>query len=100
MVFDEGALEDVPDVDADREAFDVVGWPLEPGDAVAFNMLTLHAAAGSANRRRAFSLRVLGDVVRFAPRPHATSPDFPGLEDELAAGAPMDHPAFPVLWRA
>lgn len=98
MVFEEGALEDVPDVDGRPDEFEVVGWALEPGDAVAFNMLTLHAAPGSATRRRAFSLRLLGDDVTFAPRPHRTSPDFPGLADELAAGAPLDHPLFPVLW--
>ena len=43
--------------------------PLEPGDAVAFNMLTLHAAAGSQRRRRAFSVRLVGDDVRIAVRP-------------------------------
>lgn len=100
MVFDEGMLEDVPDIEADRDAFDIVGWDLEPGDAVSFNMLTLHASAGSANRRRAFSLRLMGDDVRFSPRPHPTSPNFPGLADELGAGQQMDHPLFPVLWRA
>ncbi len=26
--------------------------------------------------------------------------EFPGLADELAAGAPMNHPLFPVLWSA
>lgn len=98
MVFDEGALEEVPDVDARRSEFDVVGWAMEPGDAVAFNMLTLHAAAGSPTRRRAFSLRLLGDDVTWAPRPHRTSPPFP--EVSLEAGAPLDHPSFPVLWRA
>ena len=50
------------------------------GDAVAFNMLTLHAAAGSPNRRRAFSVRLVGDDVRLAVRPHATSPTFPEIE--------------------
>jgi ectoine hydroxylase-related dioxygenase (phytanoyl-CoA dioxygenase family) len=98
MVFDEGALEEVPDVDADRDAFDIKGWAMEPGDAVAFNMLTLHAAAGSPARRRAFSVRFVGDDVTWAPRPHRTSPPFD--EVELAAGAPLDHPAFPVVWPA
>ena len=37
-----------PDVEADRDARTILGWALEPGDAVAFNMLTLHAAAGRA----------------------------------------------------
>jgi ectoine hydroxylase-related dioxygenase (phytanoyl-CoA dioxygenase family) len=96
MVFDEGALEEVPDVDADRAAFPIKGWAMEPGDAVAFNMLTLHAAAGSPTRRRAFSIRFTGDDVTWAPRPHRTSPPFDDVT--LDAGAPLDHPAFPVVW--
>jgi ectoine hydroxylase-related dioxygenase (phytanoyl-CoA dioxygenase family) len=96
MVFEEGALDEVPDVDADRDAFSIRGWAMEPGDAVAFNMLTLHAAAGSPARRRAFSLRLVGDDVTWAPRPHRTSPPFDDVS--LAPGAPLDHPQFPVLW--
>ena len=67
---------------------------------VCFNMLTLHAAPGSATRRRAFSLRWLGQDMRHAPRPWKTSPNFPGLDAELAAGAPMEHPLFPLIWPA
>jgi ectoine hydroxylase-related dioxygenase (phytanoyl-CoA dioxygenase family) len=96
MVFDEGALEEVPDVDADRGAFDIKGWAMQPGDAVAFNMLTLHAAAGSPARRRAFSVRFVGDDVTWAPRPHRTSPPFDDVD--LAAGAPLHDPVFPVVW--
>ena len=40
----------------------------------------------------------VGDDTRHAPRPWKTSPAFPGLEAELPAGAPMDHPLFPVLF--
>ena len=43
---------------------------------------------------------LIGDDVTFAPRPHRTSPPFPGLDRELEAGGAMDHPLFPVLWRA
>jgi ectoine hydroxylase-related dioxygenase (phytanoyl-CoA dioxygenase family) len=98
MVFDDGALEEVPDVDADRAAFPIKGWAMQPGDVVAFNMLTLHAAAGSPARRRVVSVRFVGDDVVWAPRPHRTSPPFD--EVELAAGAPLDHPLFPVVWSA
>jgi ectoine hydroxylase-related dioxygenase (phytanoyl-CoA dioxygenase family) len=90
----------VPDIDADRDAWPIVGWAMEPGDAVAFNMLTLHGAAGSETRRRAFSLRVTGDDVTWAPRPHRTSPPFAELDGVLAAGDPLDHALFPVLWGA
>jgi hypothetical protein len=47
-----------------------------------------------------FSVRFLGDDMRHAPRPWKTSPDFPGLAEELPAGAPMEHPLFPLLWGA
>jgi hypothetical protein len=60
-------------------------------------MLTLHQAGGSPTLRRAFSVRVLGDDARYAPRPHPTSPPFPGLDDELDPGDPFDSPRFPLL---
>ena len=97
--FPEGSLADLPDIEADRDAFPIIGWEVAPGDFVCFHMLTLHAAAGFAGpgRRRVFSLRFLGDDVRHAPRRWVTSPEFPGLADELAAGAPMEHALFPKL---
>jgi ectoine hydroxylase-related dioxygenase (phytanoyl-CoA dioxygenase family) len=98
LVFEEGTFAEVPDVEADRGAYEILGWELEPGDAVAFNMLTLHAAAGSANRRRAFSVRLVGDDVRLAERPHATSPPFPELAGALGPGDALEHPLFPQLW--
>ena len=99
--FPEGSLADLPDVEADRAAHRILGWALQPGDAVAFHMLTLHAAAGTTQhgRRRVFSVRFTGDDVRHAPRHWRTSPEFPGLAAQLPAGAPLDHPLFPVLWR-
>ena len=96
--FPEGSLADLPDIDGNREAFEILAWELEPGDAVFFHMLTLHAAGGTTRRRRAFSVRFLGDDATHAPREWKTSPEFPGLVDELPAGAPMDHPLFPVVW--
>jgi len=100
--FPEGSLADLPDIEADRAAHPIVGWALEPGDMVCFNMLTLHASGGVGGkvRRRAFSIRFIGDDIRHAPRPWRTSPEFPGLASVLADGAPMDHPLFPVLWSA
>jgi len=100
--FPEGSLADLPDIESNRAAYPIIGWALEPGDMVCFNMLTLHASGGVGGntRRRAFSVRFIGDDVRHAPRRWRTSPDFPGLDAQLPEGAPMDHPLFPVLWRA
>ena len=100
--FPEGSLAEMPDFAADPEKWPVIGWELEPGDAVFFNMVTVHGSAGveGPNRRRVLSVRFLGDDMVHAPRRWTTSPPFPGLVDELAAGAPMHHPLFPVLWRS
>ena len=98
--FPDGLLAELPDIDADPQRSGVIGWELEPGDAVFFHMLTLHAAGGvdGPGRRRALSVRFLGDDMVHAPRSWPTSPPFPGLEQELASGALLDHPLFPVLW--
>jgi ectoine hydroxylase-related dioxygenase (phytanoyl-CoA dioxygenase family) len=100
--FPEGSLADLPNIDANRKAFPILGWELQPGDAVCFHMLTLHSAKGvtGTHRRRVFSVRFLGEDITHAPRRWRTSPEFPGLSEQLPAGAPMTHPLFPELWRA
>lgn len=100
--FPEGSLAELPDVEARRDSFPVIGWEIEPGDLVAFHMLALHASGGvePGRRRRVFSVRTIGDDIRHAPRKWATSPEFPGLAAELPVGAPLEHRLFPVLWRA
>src|SRR5579872_500668 len=100
--FPQGSLAELPDIEAEPTRYRILGWALEPGDAVCFHMLTLHAAPGvsAGGRRRVFSVRLLGDDIRHAPRRWATSPDFPGLAAELPPGAPMEHPLFPLLWSA
>jgi ectoine hydroxylase-related dioxygenase (phytanoyl-CoA dioxygenase family) len=100
--FPEGALAEIPDIDANPGRHRILGWELDPGDAVCFHMLTLHGSRGTGktSRRRVFSVRLLGDDMRHTPRQWRTSPEFPGLTEELAAGATLEHPLFPVVWRA
>jgi len=100
--FPEGSLADLPDIEAARDRFPILGWAVEPGDVIAFHMLSLHAAGGvdGDTRRRVFSVRMLGDDITHAPRNWVTSPPFPGLANRLPAGAPMQDELFPVLWQA
>lgn len=99
--FPQGSLQELPDIEADRTKFPVIGWELQPGDVVCFHMLTLHSARGVTGdqRRRVFSVRFMGDDIVHSPRTWKTSPDFPLLANELPAGAPMAHPLFPLLWQ-
>lgn len=86
----------VPDPDA--EGMTILEWPMEPGDAVAFHFNTLHGARGndSTNRRRAFSLRLVGDDARYVERPGPTSPPFPG--HGMNPGDRLREDWFPVLF--
>ena len=90
----------------DREWKDCEEWrdaledvEMAPGDAVAFNYHTLHGARGNtANaRRRAFSLRLVGDDARYVERPGPTSPPFPG--HKMRPGERLREDWFPVIWR-
>jgi ectoine hydroxylase-related dioxygenase (phytanoyl-CoA dioxygenase family) len=72
--FAEGALADVPDIEADRSAHRILGWELDAGDAICFHALALHSAPGSNVDRRALSLRFIGDDARRVERPWRTSP--------------------------
>jgi len=97
-LFENDPSDAVPDVNARRDELEILGWPVEPGDAVAFNFRTLHGAPAnkSPNRRRVISLRWVGDDAVFAKRRGPTSPAFPDLDYE--DGAPFDAPEFPVLY--
>ena len=90
----------VPDPDSDSENFRMLEWDMEPGDAVAFSFGTLHGARGnhSNSRRRAFSLRLVGDDARYVTRPGPTSPPFPnhGMVD----GQRLREDWFPTIFQA
>lgn len=98
-LYETSDFEPLPDIDGHRGDFDIVGWALEPGDAVAFSFRTLHGAPPNRSldrRRRAFSSRWVGDDARFAERPGMTSPPFPDVT--LRQGDEMDAPEFPLVW--
>jgi ectoine hydroxylase-related dioxygenase (phytanoyl-CoA dioxygenase family) len=97
--FPEGSLAEIPAIESHRADYDIRSWAMNPGDAVFFHMLTLHHSYGvpGRRRRRAFSLRFLGDDMVHAPRRWTCSPDFSHHSLDIEAGAPLDHDLFPVL---
>lgn len=87
----------MPVPDPDAEGMVIREWQMEPGDAVAFDYLTLHGARGNetGDRRRAFSLRLVGEDARVVDRPGRTSPPYPG--HNMKAGERLREDWFPVL---
>tara|TARA_Y100001970_G_scaffold276351_1_gene378928 strand:+ start:1327 stop:2121 length:795 start_codon:yes stop_codon:yes gene_type:complete len=68
------------------------------GDAILFNFKVLHSSSGNTEKipRRAFSMRFIGDDVRYIDRGGETSPPFKGIDLEI--GAKMRKDWFPVVW--
>jgi len=88
----------VPDPDSDPDRYRILEWEMAPGDAVAFHYRILHGARGnhSATRRRAFSLRLVGDDARYVTRAGPTSPPFPG--HDMVDGQRLREDWFPTIF--
>lgn len=96
-LYAEDDFEVMPDIDAMRAELDILGWDMQPGDAIAFSFRTVHGAPGNRSpmARRVFSARWVGDDAVYAKRSGRTSPPLPELT--LADGDPFDAPIFPVV---
>ncbi|MGI9612601.1 MAG: phytanoyl-CoA dioxygenase family protein [Acidimicrobiales bacterium] len=91
------ALDDVPDIDANRNDYDLLGWEMEPGDVLVFHPLVVHGSAGNSSpttRRRAVASRWAGPEVVYDPKPH-TAPLPPG--HGLEPGDPLGGRFFPTV---
>ena len=89
----------MPVPDPDAEGMKVLEWDMDPGDAVAFHYRILHGARGNETkkRRRAFSLRLVGDDARYVERPGPTSPPFPG--HNMEPGDRLREDWFPIIFK-
>ncbi len=85
--------------DPDKEGMKIIEWEMQPGDAVAFHFKTLHGARGNESifRRRAFSVRLVGDDARYVDRPGRTSPPFPG--HNMQPGQKLREDWFPTIFK-
>ena len=86
----------LPDIEAARDTFDIVSWPVEPGDVVVFHPSTLHGGAPThlGQRRRTLTLRFFGDQCQYDAREGGGGPPITGLHQRLRTGDPFRDPAF------
>jgi ectoine hydroxylase-related dioxygenase (phytanoyl-CoA dioxygenase family) len=91
----------MPDIEANRDKYEIVSWDLEPGDALLFHARTVHGARGNTSKqrkRRAITTRWIGDDVRFVSNeglPIITWDH--GLKDGDAARGPLFPQVLPFI---
>ena len=78
---DDGTMS-LPDIEVDRDAYEILGWAMDPGDVVVFNARMVHGGSGNLAADRdlqVFNTQWLGDDVRVAvpPRGHGPRPQRP-----------------------
>ena len=90
-------FEKIPNIENNRNKYDILSYDLNPGDVIAFNFATVHGAPGNKNKnqRRAFSARFTGDDARYIKRKGEMSPPFPELN--LRNGDELDCSTFPKI---
>jgi ectoine hydroxylase-related dioxygenase (phytanoyl-CoA dioxygenase family) len=89
----------VPDVDALGDQVKIVSFDLGPGDLTIHHAATLHAAGANRSpdrRRRALSIRYVGDDVAFLRREGTILKPY---QRTLIDGDPLPAEECPVAWR-
>lgn len=90
------SLPRLPDIEATRDEWDIVAWPVEPGDLVIFHPKMLHggAATHAGARRRTLTLRFFGADAVYDPREGGAGPRVKGFHERMSPGAPFRHESF------
>ena len=93
------SLPRLPDIEANREAWDIVRWPADPGDLIIFHPAVLHGGAATrpGGRRRTLTLRFFGADAVYEPREGGAGPPVKALHERLQAGDPFRDPSFLCL---
>lgn len=107
-LYPDSQLPKLPDIQQQRDKWDIVGSELERGDLIVFHIGCLHAAGGTAPGalRRSLVLRFLGDDVVWVERNETPHPDSSVARRARAAatqGKPKRPPAAPLgepVWKS
>ena len=89
----------LPDIEANRDQYDIRRIDAEPGDVIIHDVLTIHGAGGNTTLdrdRRAVSFRYCGDDVVYKERPGALNQ--PWVSHDLKDGDRLLTPDYPLVW--
>jgi ectoine hydroxylase-related dioxygenase (phytanoyl-CoA dioxygenase family) len=87
-----------PDIEGNREAYDIISFDAKPGDVLVHHVRTLHGAGGNLSQatRRAVSFRYCGDTVHYADQA-GNIPQI-GLRTQLKDGDYLLSEDYPIVW--
>ncbi|HVN01432.1 MAG TPA: phytanoyl-CoA dioxygenase family protein [Caulobacteraceae bacterium] len=90
------SLPRLPDIEADRSAWDIVSFATEPGDVVLFHPAMLHGGAPThpGRRRRTLTLRFFGADAVYDRRDGYAGPSISGFHARMQTGDPFRDPSF------
>ncbi|MDA1301964.1 MAG: phytanoyl-CoA dioxygenase family protein [Proteobacteria bacterium] len=106
-----GDLPRLPDIEASRNDYEIVGFPTQPGDVVIFHPAMLHGGAPTraGKSRSTLSMRYFGEDATVALRPNDTDELLARIGSRergvhpmqkaklLGEGAPFRHELFPKV---
>lgn len=101
---DQAQWDELPDIESDRESYDIAGYEMAPGDCLIIHGKILHGSAGNLDPdlpQAVVTTRLLGDKAYYQPeKPGGIQPDLSHYAEGcgLKAGAPVDSELFPKIW--
>lgn len=91
----------VPDIEADRGAYDILAWDMEPGDCIVFHARAVHGAPGNTMNydTRRMVTRWVDETAVLAPHglPVVNQLIEAGFDVELEIGKPIVGDMFPEV---
>jgi len=86
----------LPDIEAARDEWDIVGFETRPGDVVLFHPAMLHGGAPThaGGRRRTLTLRFFGTEAVYDAREGRAGPRIAGFHERMRPGELFRDPSF------
>jgi ectoine hydroxylase-related dioxygenase (phytanoyl-CoA dioxygenase family) len=82
---------EIPQINSDRQSYDLRGWIVDPGDVVFHSLSTMHGSVcGSLEGRRVLAIRYIGDDCTVVKKDHFV---VSSLGNKSFEGRP-----FPKVW--
>ncbi len=92
----DSSLPRLPDIEAGRDAWEIISFDVAPGDVVIFHPQILHGGAATRDgaRRRTLTLRFFGEDSYYDQREGGAGPPVKGFHQRMKAGDRFRDPSF------